>query len=68
MELTWREFWLMLHLGLGIVFIHGFGISVKELAAGGGRGGASRWLNVATVAIAMVCWLTSISGTYLVYA
>ena len=64
MELTWREFWLMVHLGLGIVFIHSFGVSVKELATGK----VSRWLNVSTVAIAMVCWLTVITGTYGVYA
>jgi hypothetical protein len=63
MELTWREFWLMLHLGLGIVFIHAFGISVKELV----NAGTSRWLELGTVSIAFVCWLTVISGTYWVY-
>lgn len=64
MELTGREFWLMLHLGLGIAFIHGFGVSVKELITGR----ASSWIKFSTVAIAVVCWLTVISGTYWVYS
>jgi hypothetical protein len=67
MNLSTQEFWLMAHLGMGVVFLH---------ASAGGVGtllvpAASRvrtWIRSAsTSAFAVVAWLTVVSGTWLVY-
>jgi hypothetical protein len=63
MSLTYREFWLMVHLGLGVLFLHAFIEGVHWLQAGAYR----RRLTLSTVTMAIIAWLTVISGTWLVY-
>jgi hypothetical protein len=61
MGLTRGEFWLMFHLGVGIVYTHGFltGLLAFRL---------DRWyLKAGYVLMAIAAWVTVVSGTWLVY-
>jgi hypothetical protein len=63
MELTSREFWLIVHLGLGVVFLHTFVEGMLWLR----RGARLRRLSVVTWGMATMAWLTVLSGTWMVY-
>ena len=70
--LTDGEFFLLLHLGLGIAFIHGFagGIATLVDRASGRIGESRRTARVraaSTVAMAAALWGAVVSGTWLVY-
>ncbi|MFN8590111.1 MAG: hypothetical protein U0031_01535 [Thermomicrobiales bacterium] len=75
MSLTGREFWTLVHgMGLGALFLLAFGgglagfysLRPEWLTAAGLRERASR-LEVGTAVMAVVAWLTVISGTWIVY-
>jgi hypothetical protein len=64
---TGRQFWLSFHLLLGVVFVHAFagGFSMLLRPTAGPLG---RWIRMAsTSSVALVGWLTVISGTWVVY-
>ncbi|GIV98375.1 MAG: hypothetical protein KatS3mg057_3032 [Herpetosiphonaceae bacterium] len=63
MSLTHREFWMMVHLGLGVMFLHTFFEGILWLHTGE----RLRRLRIGTGVMALVAWLTVVSGTWLVY-
>jgi hypothetical protein len=63
MEMTARQFWMLVHLGLGAVLLHGLMKGALWLY----RGEHVRRLAQATAAMALVAWLTAITGTWIVY-
>lgn len=63
MDLTAREFWLLFHLGVGVVYLHAFATGLGELS----RGAHRNRLLAGTWIMSIVAWLTVISGTWLVY-
>ncbi|MGH8906634.1 MAG: hypothetical protein ACRD0K_08980 [Egibacteraceae bacterium] len=77
---TSRQLWLMAHLGLGVVFIHAFAGGIATLLPRGTaatRGGHYRPFipsrvkasirAVSTAGMAVVAWLTVLTGTWIVY-
>jgi len=75
MELTLREFWTVIHgMGLGALFLLAFAGGLaglwslrSELVTAGGVRERLPRLEVGTWVMAVVAWLTVVSGTYLVY-
>lgn len=80
--LTSRQFWLMAHLGLGVVFIHVFAGGITTLLQSRTPPAASASPRtrlyvvsrirdvvraISTVGLALIAWLTVISGTWIVY-
>ncbi len=63
MELTARAFWLLVHLGLGALFLHSFAAGL----AGLGMGRRRHRLLDGTWIMAATAWLTVITGTWIVY-
>jgi len=63
MDLPSREVWMMIHLGLGAVFLHTFVEGMLWLR----HGQRLQRLSVVTWGMAAVAWLTVISGTWMVY-
>jgi hypothetical protein len=65
--LTSRQFWLMVHLGLGIVFLHAFAGGIVSLLQP--RPSRYRELvrRMTTFGMAAVAWVTVVSGTWIVY-
>jgi hypothetical protein len=63
MRLTQREIWMMVHLGLSALLIHAFAEGMLRLR----RGERLRRLAAATGAMAIVAWLTVLSGTWVIY-
>lgn len=62
--ITWRAFWLIVHLGVGALFIHGFFEAVLGLRA------SARFRPMAVVGgwtVALIAWITVITGTWIVY-
>lgn len=65
--ITVREFWFIVHLGFGVVWIHAFaggiaGLLKKE------TGQLTQALRASsTVAMSVVAWLAVVTGTWLVY-
>src|SRR5581483_3459145 len=74
MELTLREFWTVVHgMGLGALFLLAFAGGLaglwslrSELVTAGGVRERLPRLEVGTWVMAIVAWLTVVSGTYLV--
>jgi len=70
--LTDREFFLLLHLGLGIIFIHGFAGGIATLVDRTslrlqGTPLQARIRAVSTSFMAFALWAAVVSGTWLVY-
>src|SRR5688500_5710551 len=63
MDLTARECWLLLHLGVSVVYLHAFSTGLAEVRLGVQR----NRLLAGTAIMALVAWLTVISGTWFVY-
>jgi hypothetical protein len=63
MALTAREFWLLFHLGVSVVYLHAFITGLAEVRLGAQR----NRLLAGTAIMAVVAWLTVISGTWFVY-
>lgn len=63
MEITFRQFWLIVHLGMGALLLHSFVFGVVALRAGEHvwRMRKNTWL------LAGVAWLTVVTGTWIVY-
>jgi hypothetical protein len=64
LDLTSRAFWMIVHLGVGAIFIHGFVEAIlglrntkafRPMAVIGG------WV------VALIAWITVITGTWIVY-
>ena len=65
LDITSRAFWLIVHLGVGAVFLHGFIEVVLAL-----RGSARELRPMAlfgSASTAFIAWATVISGTWIVY-
>ena len=67
MALTWRQFWMMVHLGLGVVFIHAFAGGLAALARPRDTRLGERVRRLSSVAMASVAWLTVFTGTFITY-
>ena len=67
MNLSTREFWLMAHLGLGVVFLHASAGGIGTLLRPAKTRLRTLVRAVSTSAFAVVAWLTVVSGTWLVY-
>jgi hypothetical protein len=75
MTLTEREFWTLVHgMGLGAIFLLAFAGGLAGLysmrpqwVTVAGLSERIRRLDIGTVAMAVVAWLTVISGAYFVY-
>lgn len=63
MDVNSREFWLIVHLILGVIFIHAFAGGLTGILTSG----RSKILTGGTWVMAMVSWITVITGTYIVY-
>jgi hypothetical protein len=63
LALTAREFWMLFHLGLGVLYVHAFASGLAGLSLGA----RLRRLNAGTWVMAITAWLTVISGTWIVY-
>jgi hypothetical protein len=63
MALTTREFWLLFHLAVSVIYLHAFVTGLAEVRLGAQR----NRLLAGTSIMAVVAWLTVISGTWLVY-
>jgi len=65
LELTQRAFWLMAHLAVGAMFLHGFAEVVLSLR------GSARELRpmalIGSISTAFIAWATVITGTWIVY-
>lgn len=59
-----RQFWLLVHLGLGALYLHGFGTGLVGLAHDGRR---SRMASVGAVLLAVAALASVITGTWIVY-
>jgi hypothetical protein len=64
---TVREFWFLVHLGLGVMWVHAFAGGIAGLV--GRRTSRLKELvrMASTVGMALIAWLAVITGTYLVY-
>src|SRR5215216_7347214 len=61
MRLTSGEFWLLFHLGIGVLYTHGIVAGLLAFKI-------HRWyLQLGYLAMAGAAWITVISGTYFVY-
>lgn len=65
MAINEREFWMMIHLILGAIYLHAFAGGITGLIANG-KGKLGYFLS-GTWIMAIVSWLTVIIGTYIVY-
>lgn len=63
LALTQRELWNLVHLGLGAMFLHTFVEGILGLLSSE----RARRLMYGTGIMALVAWVTVISGTWLVY-
>lgn len=63
MKMTVQQFWMLTHLGLAVVFLHAAMEGVLWLH----RGTHVRRLALVTTVMAVVAWLTVITGTWIVY-
>jgi hypothetical protein len=71
MPITGREFFLLVHLGFAVVYLHAFagglaGLSLRELPLGR-LGQRLERLSAGTWIMAAVAWLTVLSGTYIIF-
>jgi hypothetical protein len=64
MEISNRQFWLLVHLGLGALYIHGFGSGLLGLAGDGHR---HRMASVGAALLAFAALASVITGTWMVY-
>lgn len=64
---TVREFWFLVHLGLGVMWVHAFAGGIAGLV--GRRTSRLKELirTASTVGMALIAWLAVVTGTYLVY-
>jgi hypothetical protein len=65
LAVTSRAFWLIAHLAVGAIIIHGFAEVVLSL-----RGAAAKlrpMAQIGSIITALVAWATVISGTWIVY-
>jgi hypothetical protein len=64
MEITVRQLWMVMHLGLGALYLHGFGSGLLGLVR---SGRFSRLTAQGTTLMAISAWATVLTGTYVVY-
>lgn len=64
LAITWRAFWLIVHLAIGAVFIHGFVEAALGLRA---RAGYRPMAAIGGWTVAIVAWITVVTGTWIVY-
>lgn len=58
---------MLIHLGLGVVFVHSFLGGMATFTGSSQHAATTRTRKLATLAVASVAWLTVISGTWMVY-
>jgi hypothetical protein len=64
LAITDRQFWLLVHLGLGALYLHGFGTGLVGLAH------EARYFRLAMTGAALLAlgaWASVITGTWIVY-
>ena len=65
--MTARQFWLLVHIGLGAGFIHGFLGGSKALVDWRAIPDLDRRRVRSTIVLALAAWTTVLTGTWLVY-
>ena len=63
-----RQWWLIVHMGAGILFVHAFAGGVATLVDADPGPARRRVRGASAFALAAAAWLTVISGTWTVYA
>ena len=63
-----RQVWLLVHIGLGSGFLHGFLVGARTLTAPHLGAREERARNRALLTMAVAAWLTVVTGTWTVYA
>ena len=63
-----RQVWLLVHIGLGSGFLHGFLVGARTLTDLRNNPAIDRARNRAVLVMAGAAWLTVITGTWTVYA
>ena len=66
--LSGRQLWLLIHIGLGSGFFHGFMVGGRALTDLRARPETVAARNRAVVAMAGAAWLTVLTGTWTVYS
>jgi len=64
MLLTDRQFWLLVHLGLGALYLHGFGAGLLGLSQPGRR---TRLASLGAAALAFAALASVVTGTWIIY-
>jgi hypothetical protein len=64
---TVRQFWFFVHLGSGIVIVHAFAGGITTLLARGTSRLREAVRLASTASLAVVSWITVLSGTWFVY-
>lgn len=65
--LTLDQLYFMIHLGLGVGFVHAYGGGMATLLRTAPTPFQQRVRSVSTVGMAFIAWATVITGTWLVY-
>lgn len=65
--LTTREFWFMVHLSFGVVTVHAFAGGLGSLLSSKATPFREAVRVTSTITMAVIAWLTVISGTWMVY-
>jgi phosphate/sulfate permease len=63
-----RQAWLLIHIGLGSAFLHGFVAGARVLGDIRTRARPDRRADRGLVIMAVAAWLTVVTGTWTVYA
>jgi hypothetical protein len=66
--LNGRQLWLLVHIGLGSAFFHGFVVGGRALTDSRARPETVAARKRAVVAMAAAAWLTVLTGTWTVYS
>jgi hypothetical protein len=66
--LNGRQLWLLIHIGLGSAFLHGFVVGGRYLADVRARPEVARAGKRALATMAAAAWLTVLTGTWAVYS
>jgi hypothetical protein len=64
LAITDKQFWMLVHLGLGALYLHGFGTGLVGLGHQGQRFGLAI---LGAVLLAIGAWASVITGTWIVY-
>jgi len=64
MAVTNRQFLLLLHLGLGALYLHGFGSGLAGLSQ---HARLVRFAVIGAMVLAFAAWASVLTGTYLIY-